>query len=396
MSILVSKAQRRHILPLSIVLLAGLILTWWTVENTDHTMRESHLHTANLVSKSVNLERLQSLSGTEADLGTPDYLRLKEQLARIAGADENCRFIYLMGRLPDGRVFFYVDNEPVGSEDEAPAGQIYEEVSAEYLSVFDTKNALTVGPVTDRWGNWITSLIPIEDPQNGKLLAVLGMDVDAGMWQGMLVQSAILPLLLTLAFVMILLGFSRLRADIAKRKLAEDALRESKTHLHTLIETLPEIIWAKDPNGVYLSCNPRFELFFGDKETNIIGKTDYNYVDKELADFFRQKDKAALAAGKPTVNEEEVTFANDGHTELLETTKTPMFDSQGKLIGILGIGRDITERKRAEEALQHTLAEAKQMNRLMSGREDRVLELKKEVNELLKNQGQEQKYGSAL
>jgi PAS domain S-box-containing protein len=58
-----------------------------------------------------------------------------------------------------------------------------------------------------------------------------------------------------------------------------------------------------------------------------------------------------MVAGKPTVNEEEVTFANDGHTEMIETTKTPMFDSQGQLFGVLGIARDITERKQTEEKL---------------------------------------------
>ncbi|MBV1717258.1 MAG: response regulator [Desulfarculus sp.] len=68
-----------------------------------------------------------------------------------------------------------------------------------------------------------------------------------------------------------------------------------------------------------------------------------------MADHFRKHDKIAMAKGKPSKNEEEVTFADDGHSELLETIKTPMYTSNGQLAGVLGIGRDITERKRTEE-----------------------------------------------
>jgi PAS domain S-box-containing protein len=146
-----------------------------------------------------------------------------------------------------------------------------------------------------------------------------------------------------------LLHFQGFNIDISERKRAETALRKSVAHLRTLVETIPDLIWLKDPEGIYLSCNQKFERFFGAKEKDIIGKTDYDFVDKKLADFFREKDRAALAAGRSIMNEEEVTFADDGHKEMLETIKTPMFDSDGKLIGVLGIARDLTERRLAEK-----------------------------------------------
>ena len=90
-------------------------------------------------------------------------------------------------------------------------------------------------------------------------------------------------------------------------------------------------------------------------EADIVGKTDHDFVDEDLADFFRENDRKALAAGGPTSNEEQITFADDGRQAFLETIKSPMFDADGKLIGILGIGRDITERKRMEEALRESV-----------------------------------------
>lgn len=125
--------------------------------------------------------------------------------------------------------------------------------------------------------------------------------------------------------------------------------RNSEAHLQTLIETIPDLLWLKSPEGFYLSCNHKFERLFGAKETDILGKTDYNFVDRELADFFQKHDKAAIAAGKPLISEERMNYADDGHEELLETIRTPLRDSDGKLIGVLGLARDITARKQAEE-----------------------------------------------
>jgi PAS domain S-box-containing protein len=137
--------------------------------------------------------------------------------------------------------------------------------------------------------------------------------------------------------------------DTTKHRAVKEALKISESRLRTLIDTLPDLVWLKDVGSVFLACNKRFERLYGAKEADIVGKTDYDFVDRKLADFFREKDRAAMAAGKPCLNEEEVTFADDGHRELLETIKTPMFDPQGRLIGVLGIARDITERRRAQE-----------------------------------------------
>lgn len=140
--------------------------------------------------------------------------------------------------------------------------------------------------------------------------------------------------------------------DITSRRQSELALRKSESHLRTLVKTIPDLIWLKDTNGVYLSCNALVERFLGARETDIIGKTDYDFVDRELADFFRENDRKAMEAGKPTSNEEWVTYADDGHRAFLDTIKTPIYDSDGTLLGVLGIGRDITERKLTRQVLQ--------------------------------------------
>ncbi len=144
------------------------------------------------------------------------------------------------------------------------------------------------------------------------------------------------------------------REEHRRRQEAEEELQKSATHLHALIRTIPDLVWLKSPDGVYLACNPAFESFFGASEADVVGKTDYDFQDREIADFFRAHDRAAVEAGGPSMNEEELTFASDGHVESVETIKTPMYDPDGNLVGVLGVARDITARKRAQEALRES------------------------------------------
>lgn len=150
---------------------------------------------------------------------------------------------------------------------------------------------------------------------------------------------------------------AELLKTVEKKQQTENALRESEAILRTLINTIPDLVWLKNGGGVYLACNKRFEDFFGAKEKKIVGKTDYDFVNRDLADFFRQKDRIAMDRDGPSINEEKISFAVDGHEETLETIKTPMYGHDGQLIGVLGIGRNITERKHNEEKREQLVKE---------------------------------------
>jgi diguanylate cyclase (GGDEF)-like protein/hemerythrin-like metal-binding protein/PAS domain S-box-containing protein len=149
-----------------------------------------------------------------------------------------------------------------------------------------------------------------------------------------------------------LLGFfSRLLSNIANKKRIETELQYERSFLKTLIQDIPDLIWLKNKDGVYLACNNRFEDFFGAKESEIIGKTDYDFIEKSQADRFRENDNKVLLTKKLNINEEEISFAKDGHKEVLYTLKTPFHDSNGNFIGVLGVGRDITATKKLEKNL---------------------------------------------
>jgi len=159
------------------VLVAGALLAWWTIARADRERRADQLQPARLLAQAVDIEDLKALTGTPADLPSPVYLRLKQQLATVRRAIPQARFIRLVGRRLDGALFCYADSEPAGSPDSLPPGQADVDAPEGVSSVFGTRNPTTAGPDTDRSGRWVSALVPIFDPQT--VMAGLATPEDA-------------------------------------------------------------------------------------------------------------------------------------------------------------------------------------------------------------------------
>ncbi|NWG11209.1 PAS domain S-box protein [Candidatus Bathyarchaeota archaeon] len=137
--------------------------------------------------------------------------------------------------------------------------------------------------------------------------------------------------------------------DITERKKVEDALRRSEKESRTLLENLPQKIFFKDKNSVYISCNGNYARDLEIHPDDIRGKTDYDFYPKKIAEKYRADDKRIVESGKTEDIEEE--YVQDGQKAFVHTVKTPVTDEKGNVVGILGIFWDITDRKRAEEEL---------------------------------------------
>ncbi|MFZ4523762.1 MAG: PAS domain S-box protein, partial [Bacteroidales bacterium] len=139
--------------------------------------------------------------------------------------------------------------------------------------------------------------------------------------------------------------------DITERRKAEEENVLQLALINSLLDSIPDVIFFKDTEGVYLGCNPPFAALIGKSRSEIIGKTDYDLFEKPIADTFRQFDQEMLVKKLYQHNEEWVTYP-DGSNVLLDTLKTPYWGGDGILIGVLGISRDITARKKGEDALR--------------------------------------------
>ena len=138
---------------------------------------------------------------------------------------------------------------------------------------------------------------------------------------------------------------------IIEHKRAENEIKRQSALINSLVDSIPDLIFFEDKEGVFLGCNSAFTALIGKPKEELIGKTDYDIVNKETADFFRHHDKLMLTENQTHRNEELVTYP-DGRKVLLDTMKTPYLDANGDLIGILGIGRDITEKKKSEAEIK--------------------------------------------
>lgn len=145
--------------------------------------------------------------------------------------------------------------------------------------------------------------------------------------------------------------FIVLSRDVTARTQAEQALDTARVRLLSVLQTIPDMVWLKDTDGLYLSCNHAFERMVGRRESAIIGKTDYHLFSAEQADSFKEGDRIAIEARRICIREEWFTYHDACEPSLLETRQVPLFDADDNVVGVLGVARDITERKHIEEAL---------------------------------------------
>jgi len=166
------------------------------------------------------------------------------------------------------------------------------------------------------------------------------------------------------------LGAVVVMRDFTERKVAQEALRQESSLLHALMDNIPDAIYFKDAEGRFTRVN-RHAPYRGNKRPEeVVGKTDFDFFAEAHARAAYEDEQSIVRTGRPLVDKEEKEVYPDGSTTWLSTTKVPVFDAEGRVTGIVGISRDITERKRALEAgielarEQAARAEAERANRL--------------------------------
>ena len=150
-----------------------------------------------------------------------------------------------------------------------------------------------------------------------------------------------------------------------KLQLLNRELEESRKFLQLIIDSVPQHVFWKDRNSIYLGCNQKFADVAGfASPAALSGKSDYDLAwKKEESDWFRECDRRVMESDTPELGIIEPQYQASGKQSWLETNKVPLHDAQGNVIGILGTFQDVTERQEAEEKLQRLnceLAQAKE------------------------------------
>ncbi|HIF00007.1 MAG TPA: response regulator [Planctomycetes bacterium] len=151
-------------------------------------------------------------------------------------------------------------------------------------------------------------------------------------------------------------GLSR---DITSLIRAEEALARERDRLQTLMSHLPDVIFIKDTNGRFLMANPALIRLYGCSEfEELEGLTDFDFIPREVAQHFADDDQRVMNSGTSLIDREESNVDPRGHEVWMLTSKIPLRDADGQVIGLVGIGRDITKQKMAQQAASRKAMEA--------------------------------------
>jgi PAS domain S-box-containing protein len=336
-----------------------LALTLLSVQQEDSLQRADFLTKTHLLQADINTAYVKGLTGSESDLESPYYQILKNQLIEARSEDPEIRFIYLMGQRSDGTVFFYVDSEPPESPDYSPPGQVYSEASSTLLNAFSSGKETTEGPTTDRWGTWVSSIVPITDPTSGKVIAVLGADINARNWNIEIFKASTPSIIVTLLLVLFLLIFvyfhQRNERERQILEASEAVIRESESRYRTIFENTGTAMLIIEEDNTISFANKEFFRLTGISQEDIDkGSSWTEFIFKDDLEKMIQQHKLRLE--KPETVPKQYEFrliTKSGEIRNILLTADMLPGTKRSVASLI----DITENKMTEAVLEHYASE---------------------------------------
>ncbi len=178
---------------------------------------------------------------------------------------------------------------------------------------------------------------------------------------------------------------SELKKQSGELQKQNDILQLERNELRTIIDNIPDLIYIKDRESRFLNANQRQIIHLNRKRLKeVVGKTDFDFYPEEYANNYFSDERKIIVTGKPIINKEELTVNESGKQLYLSTTKVPLKDKKGKIVGIVGIGRDITEKIIAENRLKEQAKNLEASNLLLAERAKKIENLNTDLVDINK------------
>jgi PAS domain S-box-containing protein len=345
--------------PVLLILFAGWLGAHTAGVWSGDLLRHDLLERAKTGAAALNPDAVGKLSQTEDPGSVPEYAEVVSMLTRIKYMSPDTRYVYLMG-LRNAKVIFLAEAH---YPDAAEPGELYDEASPELVASFENGEAFVEGPLQDRWGDWVSALVPLQDP-NGHVVAVFGMDMAASDWyahrQGARLVVIVVTGLILAVVVSLLVGWQTRRHQNLLWAMSEARFR------------LLDRVISQSSNGVIITdmLEPGQPIMFVNAAfTRITGYTSGEALGRNCR-FLQgtDRDQPDLQKLKTSINNRAEcrvilrNYRKDGTMFWNELSIFPVFDPKGKLTHYVGLQTDATERRQAEAELLRAKEEAEAAN----------------------------------
>jgi PAS domain S-box-containing protein len=198
--------------------------------------------------------------------------------------------------------------------------------------------------------------------------------------------TAFLLILALLVIASIVAGFIMMFRKYQREKLqveldALSSVQDERKQLRTLIDNIPDLIFIKDKESRFTMANTKVASVMNTTSENLIGKTDFDFYPENIARGFYEDEQKVIGAGIPMINSEETAMDERGNRIIRSTTKVPVRNKDGEIIGIAGVCRDITKLKQIENQLRKKSEDLQETNRLLEARQKEILIQSEELAE---------------
>jgi len=327
----------------------GWAFTRFIVDYAETNERQHLLTMAYTGAAILDPEAITMLQGSSLDVGQKSHEHIRSQLMDIKKANLNIRFIYIMALRKD-KIIFLADAEPADSPDYSTPGDIYHEASLELKTSLTTGKAFTEGPLEDRWGIWISAIVPVLSKE-GLPVAAMGIDIPAGnfqksisiyRWFGITI-TALLEIMV-IFFIIILHQVTRNQKNMGNANME---LMESKRLFDSFMKNMPAYAFIKDRSGKYIYVNKAFDTIVKSGPKHRLGETDDSIFPPDIAASLKANDETVLKTG--TVFEGiETVEDNFGQSRTHLVIKFPVIIHDGSSF-VGGISLDMTKQIETEK-----------------------------------------------
>ncbi|MEN6370454.1 MAG: response regulator [Armatimonadota bacterium] len=346
-------------LAMTIVLIAGWFFTAYWGNLRDKEIRSILIARTRTVASAMELESLSKLSGNKSDMRKKGYWQIYRHLRYIEQVNSDVHYSYVLG-MHNGKVVFLADSGIYGTDDYMIPGTVYEDAAAWVKPLFGRPRTIVKGPYTDRWGTWITGLVPIYTA-NHHLAGFMCLDISADSLMAACAERRLYAIIMVFLLCIVIITFSLILHNTRESYLRTAA--SEQYHLG-LVECSPNGVLLFDKEGYCKTINKSGCKNLGWTEENIVGKKLSDVIPDVARPELDFTIEQVLEGKQPTL--EVDCHRSDGSRMSLHMQFNGITNFGEDIQQFVGIFIDITKHKKIEEELQKAKETAESANRAKS------------------------------